>query len=215
MAPLIFVMVWNAMVYYGSRLIMAGAPHCSMELAVDRATPFVPWTIVIYVLCYAFWVVNYILGCRSEIDDGWRMLSTDFLSKGVCLIFFLLLPTALKRPEITGKGFWDQCMRLLYIKDAPDNLFPSIHCLCSWISFIAVRSNKSIPKWYRVFSLVFALLVCVSTLTTKQHVIVDTFAGIIVAEGCYQFTKATEFYKFYEKAFDRVARLFSKTKEKV
>lgn len=209
--PLAFVLIWNSIVYYGSRAIMANAPHISMELPIDRAIPFIPWTIVIYVGCYAFWVINYILACRYDSDTAWVTLSTDFLAKAVCFVFFILLPTTIARPEVTGNGFWELCVRFIYFKDSPDNLFPSIHCLCSWVSFIAVRSNKEIPLWYRVFSLAFALAVCVVTLTTKQHVIVDTVAGLVLAEGCCQFTRVTGFYKKYGKVF----AAFTKTVEKV
>lgn len=62
--------------------------------------------------------------------------------------------------EIVGDSFWEAAMRLLYQMDAADNLLPSIHCLTSWFCFIAVRKNDKIPTWYRVFTLVFALLVC-------------------------------------------------------
>lgn len=65
-------------------------------------------------------------------------------------------------------------------------LFSVNHCLVSWFCYIGIRGQKQIPKWYQRFSLVFAILVCVSTQVTKQHYIVDVFGGIAVAEICYR-----------------------------
>ena len=86
---------------------------------------------------------------------------------------------------LTGDGIWAELMRLLYRIDEADNLFPSIHCLVSWICYIGIRGNKKVPLAFRVFSCIMALAVCISTLTTKQHVIYDVVAGIALAEAGY------------------------------
>lgn len=44
-------------------------------------------------------------------------------------------------------------MRLLYWIDAADNLFPSIHCLVSWLCWIGVRRRRDIPYGYSFFHL--------------------------------------------------------------
>lgn len=41
---------------------------------------------------------------------------------------------------------------------------------------------QKVPLWYKWVNFVFSLLVCLSTVLVKQHVIVDIFAGIAVAE---------------------------------
>jgi len=81
-----------------------------------------------------------------------------------------------------GTGIFEKAIIWLYNVDAADNLFPSIHCLSSWLCVIAVRNQERIPKTYKIVSVILAVLVCISTLTTKQHVIVDVFAGILLAE---------------------------------
>ena len=50
---------------------------------------------------------------------------------------------------------------------------------------------------YKNFSLIFALLVCVSTLVTKQHVIVDVIAGVGFAELTWQISQKIGGWKFY------------------
>lgn len=183
--PLLAVVIFNFSVYCGTRLFMSDAPHYSMAIPLDAYFPLLPWMVLIYLGCYLFWVVNYILATRYDRQYMARFVVADLMSKAVCLLCFLLLPATLVRPEITGTGLCDRLLRLVYSADAADNLFPSIHCLVSWLCWIGVRKNQAIPRWYRNFSLVFAVLVCLSTLMVKQHVFVDTIAGIALAESAY------------------------------
>ena len=130
-------------------------------------------------------------------------MTADYLSRIVCGIFFVFLPTTLVRPEITGTGFWDQALRFVYSIDQSANLFPSIHCLVSWFCYIGIRHQKKIPVWYQRFSLVFAILVCISTQVTKQHYIIDVFGGIILSEVCYLIGRKTNLYQGLWKVLRR------------
>lgn len=75
--------------------------------------------------------------------------------------------------------------RYHYRIDAPVNLFPSIHCLVSWLCWAGVRNRKELPRRYRRSAFWMAAAVCVSTLTTKQHVLWDAAGGIALAEFSY------------------------------
>lgn len=193
----IAAVVWDELIYYGANLIARDWPHFVWELNLDRAIPFLPWTVSIYFACFLFWAASYILYAAQENDFAYRFFLADFMSKGVCLIFFLLLPTTNLRPEVLGTGVWDHLMRFLYWIDEPANLFPSIHCMCSWLCYIGARENPKLPVWWRRFTLVSAIVICASTLTTKQHVVVDVIGGVALAELSFQAAK--RLYPFREK----------------
>jgi membrane-associated phospholipid phosphatase len=201
--PLIVTLLWNGVAYYGTRLFTQNWYHYNLETAIDKWIPFLPWTVSIYYGCYLFWVVNYILCARQEKARAYRFLSADFLAKGVCLLCFVLLPTTNTRPVVEPQGFWNSAMVLLYQRDAADNLFPSIHCLASWFCYIGLRGQRNIPRWYRRFSFWMAVAVFLSTLTTKQHVLVDVAGGILLAECSYWLAGHTCFAKVYGQIFDR------------
>lgn len=201
--PLMFSMTWNSITYFGSRLLTSDWKHFNVEAILDSVIPFLPWTVSIYLSCYVFWIVNYILGVRQDRAEALRFISADFFAKTICLICFLIIPTTNVRPEVGAEGIWNRLMIWLYNTDAADNLFPSIHCLTSWFCYIAVRKNKRIPGIYVIFSLLFAISICISTLTTKQHVIVDVIGGIGLAEGSYFMVKFG-FTKFYEKIINGI-----------
>lgn len=204
--PLLMAIACNTVTYFGTRLLTTGRVHYDISCAADGRIPLVPWTVAIYFGSYVFWIVNYIIGVRQYREKAYRFISADFAAKLVCLLCFLIFPTTNTRPEITGSSVWDSLMRFLYEIDEADNLFPSIHCLTSWFGFLAVRSNERVPKWYRAVSLVVALAICVSTLTTKQHVLVDVFAGVALSEVSYRLVEKSGFSRHYRNMMMRLAR---------
>lgn len=201
---------WNEAVYIGARLIAQSWHHYDMTTWVDGLVPFLPWTVSIYFGCYLFWCVNYYISASHSKARRDRFLCADVLSKGVCLILFLLIPTTNVRPEITGDTLWDNLMRLLYQIDAADNLFPSIHCLVSWLCWVGIRTRKDIPAIYRHFSLAAAIAICISTVTTRQHAIADVFGGIVLAEGCYFIAGFPKVCAIYSRFLARVMSIFPK-----
>lgn len=202
--PLVFSFTFNMFVYVGSRMIAGEWHHYNIESSLDRLIPFWPPAAVIYLGCYLFWAVNYILIARQDREEVCRLFSADFLSRIVCLLFFLLIPTTNTRPTVEADGFWNQVMTLVYSIDAADNLFPSIHCLVSWFCYIGIRGKKEFPAWYRGCSLVMAVLICLSTVLTKQHVLVDVAGGVLLAELCFWAGKKPMVYGVYEKVLDRI-----------
>lgn len=184
----VMAVTWNQLIYQGAILLTASHHHFDLAFPVDTAIPLIPWTIVIYFGCFLHWSLHYIWMAAKGGRDTRQFYVTDFLIKSISFLFFLYLPTVMHRPVVTGIGFWNDAIRFLYWIDKPYNLFPSIHCSVSWLCWISVRKNIQVSKWYRYFALISAIAVCISTLTTRQHVLVDIAGGILVAEGCWALT---------------------------
>ena len=204
---LVTAFLWNALVYLGSRLIAGQWHHYDMTTRVDRLIPFLPWTVLVYFGCYVLWVANFCLCATRGREERYRFFCADAMAKAVCLLVFLLLPTTNVRPEIVGETGGDVLMRLLYRVDAADNLFPSIHCLISWLCWLGVKGKRDIPALYRCFSLAAAVAVCISTLTTRQHVIVDVVGGVMLAEVCYWLSGKEAIRRLYLSIILRLKRL--------
>ena len=208
--PLVFPFVFNCLVYSGSRAVAGSWYHHNIESNLDLRLPFLPQFLIIYFGCYIFWAANYILAARQDREEVYRFFTADFISRCVCLVIFLAYPTTNTRPVIEGSGFWDLLAGWLYSIDAADNLFPSIHCLVSWFCFLAVKGQKKIPIWYKAVSFILAVLVFLSTLFTKQHVIVDVAGGIFLAQGCFWIGKHTEIWHIYEHIGNKIEKAITK-----
>lgn len=200
--PLLAAFTINCIVYYGSSFIVQTRRHYDLTLSVDRAVPVMPIFVAVYLGCYLFWIANYIIIVRQGEENCIRFITADMISRLVCGIFYVLMPTTNVRPVLPSEGVWTELLKLVYLIDEPTRLFPSIHCLVSWLCFIGIRRQKNIPRSYRLFSCLFALLVCVSTQLTKQHYIVDVFGGIALAEIAYWLAFHTAIYKYPKALFD-------------
>lgn len=212
--PLIWALVFNLTVYISPKIIAGGWHHYNIESRIDRYIPFWPPAVVIYLGCYLFWGINYIMIAHLKKEEMCRFFSADFISRVICLFFYLVFPTTYLRPVPEPEGFWNKIMIFVYAVDTPDNLFPSIHCLISWFCYIGLRGKKQISAGYRRFSLVMAIMVCVSTVLTKQHVIADVISGVLLAEFSYWLGGKPVIWKKYEKILDMLNRFVFHGKEK-
>jgi len=191
----------NISIYWGTQLIMKGKYHYDFTSKLDNKIPFIKEWVIIYLVCYVFWIVNYILICHEGKEKWFRFFFAEILAKFICGIIFVILPTTNIRPLVAGNDIFSWLMRFVYYIDTPSNLFPSIHCLVSWFCFIGIRTSKKVPFWYKVFSCIFAILVFLSTQFTKQHYLIDIAGGILIAELSYYIACHTQIYIGIKKVF--------------
>lgn len=180
--PIGAMLFLNFLTYFVSRLFTAGRIHHSMALPIDEKLPFLPGFSWIYVLAFAQWVICYVWIVRDSKELCDYICRGELIAKLCCLVAFVVYPTTIVWPELTGNGVSTWLTGLVYSMDSPDNLFPSIHCLESWVCFRGVARIKGAPKYAAPIVLVFSLLVFASTVFIKQHMVVDMVGAVVVVE---------------------------------
>ncbi len=202
--PLISIFVLNCLIYWGSGVLTADRYHFDFTMSLDRAVPLIPQFIWIYILAFPFWAVGYLLAARRGKDMFYRFVATDLTIHFICFICFILIPTTNIRPEIPGNTLSEKILALVYSLDggnSPSNLFPSIHCYVSWMCWKGVEGSEKVPKWYQRFSLVFAILIIISTQVLKQHYIVDAAAALLLVEFFWRFYQKGQRHKWVVHVF--------------
>ena len=178
-----FSLLTNQLAYWLGRLLGQGRSHVNMACTLDAHIPFLTWTVIVYLSFFLFW---FLMSCYFALrggSEGERFFCALLLVNIGCFLFYV--------------SVWDAVLGSLYRVDAPDNLFPSMHCAISWLCWVAGRRKKDVPPVLRGFSLFAAAAICISTLTTKQHVLADLVAGIIFAEVGYWLSGAEQFSRLY------------------
>ena len=204
----------NQIPFHGARLLVRNRVHYSLELPIDSLVPFLPWMIGVYLGCFLFWFLHYRLVAHLPREKADRFFAANLLAKAIIFLFYILLPTKMTRPALSGTGFWDLCLRFMYWIDEPNNLFPSLHCMIAWLCWLGVRGNAEVPPLWRVTAFVMALAVCFSTLAIRQHVLLDVFGGILLSEICYALAALPALRGWYAALADRLVRLvFSRKAE--
>lgn len=185
--PLMLTWLSNLLAYQGAKFIQLFTGYANaldMTTAWDRATPFQPAWVLVYIGTFVFWFYQYTTVARESPQMAYRMAMGDLVAKAICMVFFIVLPTTNVRPEVEGSGFIPFVMRFIYWIDTPTNLFPSIHCFVSWLGTRYIYECKSLRHRVQtsILCTIGSLLVFASTLFTKQHVLPDVISGVIVAE---------------------------------
>lgn len=207
---LLLALATDLLVYIGTRLLNTGRPHHDMACALDARIPLWPPAVGIYLMAFAFWAVGYLLIAGLEREAVCRFFAADGLARVVCLACFLVWPSCTVRPVVPDGGFWAWLTQFVYLVDEPNNLFPSLHCLISWLCWAGVRGRREVSVIYRRFAFIMAVLICLSTLLTKQHVVWDLAAGILLAEICWQLAQVKPVCGLYSRGLAWAERRFDR-----
>jgi membrane-associated phospholipid phosphatase len=152
------------------------------DIALDRVVPLRPEWMLVYGSLYIFAFLMPILVVRSPdlLRGALRAFLTVML---VSYLGFLLFPTAAPRPgQVPGAGFAAWALRLAYEIDPPHGCLPSLHVAYSFVSALACwRVHRGVGG----AALIWAALIGLSTLYTKQHYILDVLAGALLAYAAY------------------------------
>ena len=171
--------------YFLVRLVTEGRTQYNASLFFDDKIPFLPIFIWIYIFAYFQWFIGYFVAAQSDELTCKKYFGAEFIGKLTCVLIFALIPTTMVRPELNGSGLTHELMRWMYSIDSPDNLFPSIHCMESWLVARALMETKA-PRPAKILMWIFTILVCMSVVFVKQHVVIDIAGGILIAElGIY------------------------------
>lgn len=180
------IVLVNMPVYYVGRLLTMNRNHTNLTTAFDDRIPLIPAMIIVYWGCYIYWVISYLIALSQDYETAKKFAIAEIAGKIVCFVIFMVFPTTMTRPEITGTDVFSQLMKFLYFVDMPDMLFPSIHCYVSWMCYLGVKDMPNLKRKWKILILLIAVLVCISTVTCKQHVVYDIFGGVLLAEISYR-----------------------------
>ena len=181
--PLLICAVAQFAAYFLPRVLPKLPYLVGMATPLDRMIRIAPAWVVVYVAAYLYWVYAYVAIARVSPSVCRRFCRADCIGKAVAFLCFVFLPTRLPRAEIVGGGAINWMLRAIYAADAPDNLFPSLHCAVSWLVAREMGMLAAFRPAVKIASFLFAILVCLSTLFTGQHLIADVIGGILLAEG--------------------------------
>jgi membrane-associated phospholipid phosphatase len=157
-------------------------PAYAPELALDRLIGVEPVWMFVYGSLYVFAVVLPFLVVRDR-DLGRRSLQAYLMVMVVSYLGFLLYPTQAPRPpQVVGDGFTTWVLRSLYSIDPPHGCFPSLHVA---YSFVSALTCFRVHRGLGIVASLWAALIGVSTLFTKQHYVVDVIAGALAAYVAY------------------------------
>jgi hypothetical protein len=162
--------------YFGTGHIPGLTAHSVPYLWLDQVIPLLPWTIYGYVSLYPLLVANVIY--LTPYPHALRpLISAIILANLIAGSIFIIYRTQTTRPPLQYTAGW-QLLALIWGVDPPYNALPSLHTayslLIAW-THIKVRSR------YLPLVLLWCAIIIATTLTTKQHQVLDLLGGAVLA----------------------------------
>ena len=160
----------------------------------EKQIPFIPQTGWIYTSDYVYLMVMTYLLRKKPIDRYfWSFLTLNSIN----FSFYIAYPTIFPRENfpIESIDFGNFALYLARLVDAPTNCFPSSHIGACMLGALFLLT---ISRRYFFIFLSWAALISFSTLTVKQHYVIDIPGGMIVG--------IISFLPFFWKEISRPSR---------
>lgn len=150
--------------------------HCGL----DDLIPFCEWFIIPYVLWYLliFLSLGYFL--LYNVDAFKKLQTYIFITQIVAMIIYIVFPNCqnLRPTEFPRDNFLTDVTGFLYSIDTNTGVLPSLHCAYSiGIATVWLKEKNTHPS-LKAFIIVFAFIICLSTMFVKQHSVLDFLAAI-------------------------------------
>ena len=160
----------------------AGWPHYQPSIGLDRSMPLTPAWIGVYASLYFCAFLLPLVVVRGQELFRQTMKAYLFVML-VSYLGFVLYPTVAPHDgKIPVDGFAAWSLQLFYDLDQPYGCFPSLHVAYSFVGALAChRMNRAVG----IAAAVWAGLIAISTVYTKQHFVVDAVVGVIEGVAAY------------------------------
>lgn len=151
-----------------------------LELPQDERIPLIPWTVFIYNLWYPILLAVFLALAIVDKPVFYRALTPYVAGSLFCFLIFIFYQNEVPRyPERLGKDLASRLLKVTWTVDNPYNGFPSIHCFACTITGLAILVSD-FPPAFKLPLILSQLAIMVTTLTTKQHVLVDLVGGVAI-----------------------------------
>lgn len=159
---------------------------------IDTKIPFVPAFFIPYCIWYLMiFIIPYYLYCKDK-DKFIKYTMAYILCSMIGNIVFISYPSTVARPTVTGTDIFSLIAKFIYWIDTPTNCFPSLHCAISMLFILYICESKNTNIITKISVCIISILIMLSTLFTKQHVIVDFISGGILALIVYLIVKQSK-----------------------
>lgn len=152
-----------------------------VDNALERAIPFLPWTVWIY---FSFFVFIGSTVFRVEDHLFWRFILASSLAAGIAWTIVVLFPITFDRPDpaLLDSELYRRIFTFVHNADPRHITFPSLHVAVTWICNFLLWNRSG-----RALRIALGIAISLSTLTTKQHLVSDVFGGVALAWFCVWF----------------------------
>ncbi|BEM87012.1 acid phosphatase [Serratia marcescens] len=155
---------------------LQGAGTLLPPSALDRAIPFSPSAIWLYLSFFLIVPAGYLLAPLQRIK--WLTLAMQLTALGAGAVY-LLWPTTMAYPQNDGVGISAQLLAALTQVDSPQNCLPSLHMALTVLAVWALSDGER--KMRTALWMLWGVAIAFSILQLRRHLFVDLAGGALLA----------------------------------
>lgn len=175
----IIILIFQVVLYFGCEFFQKNPKN--MDLPIDKKIPAIPYFALIYVLWFPLIAIFPISLFKASKNLYELYVICWIIDIVISVIIYLAYPTTCTRPKDLEniKGGW--MLKILYKFSYKGlNCSPSMHCSISTLVLIFTLTASTMPINLRIIYSTTALGIILSTLFTKQHVLIDLVTGVLL-----------------------------------
>lgn len=155
---------------------LQGAGTLLPPSALDRAIPFSPSAIWLYLSFFLIVPAGYLLAPLQRIK--WLTLAMQLTALGAGAVY-LLWPTTMAYPQNDGVGISAQLLAALTQVDSPQNCLPSLHMALTVLAVWSLSDGER--KMRTALWMLWGVAIAFSILQLRRHLFVDLAGGVLLA----------------------------------
>lgn len=152
--------------------------HCRL----DELIPFHEGFVLAYVGWYFLIVISLGYYLLYNVENFKGLQTYIIVTQVVAMICYIVYPTYQDlRPAVFPRdNVLTWLLGLIYAFDTPTGVCPSLHVAYSIGIASSWLKEKSAPRLWKIFIVMFVVLICLSTMFVKQHSAIDVLAALPV-----------------------------------
>lgn len=175
----VIILLAQVILYFGCEKFQK-APK-NLDLPIDKRIPVIPLFTLIYILWFPLIALFPISLFKASPNLYKIYILAWILDIAISIVIYMVYPTTCTRPSNLRslKGGW--MLKIIYSCSYKGvNCAPSLHCSISTLVLIAAVLCTGMSMILRVVCSVIAFGIIISTMFTKQHVVVDVVTGVLL-----------------------------------
>lgn len=199
----ISLVVFEAIIFFFTKPFIQN-PYV-LGSSLDNKIPFVQHFIWIYVFWYFMLIAVPYYIAKKNMSSFYKYVTTFIITTLIAGIIFISFPNTVLRANIQGTDIASKLVKVIYNLDDPGiNCLPSIHCLYSFLFIFSIMDTKyKSPIWMKLIITILSILVVLSTLFIKQHVVYDAIAAFVIGIVVWITVDKLKLYSNLSKSKDK------------
>jgi membrane-associated phospholipid phosphatase len=147
-----------------------------MKIRLDDQVPFWPHWVWVYSFLYYVMIGLTVISIQ-DLADGVHLIFGGLILLTTGALIFYLYPTNVPESyrHFETDNLSTRYLAFIQSMDSNRNAFPSMHCAIATYIGLAIVGLPTIGPW---LGYGYIVIIAISCVVVKQHVIIDTFAGV-------------------------------------